>query len=114
MDFDTFTVVLLTRPPDAPVLSEAEANAMQDRHLAHIAGLADTGALVAAGPVGDERYRGVSILTVPPEEALALKAVDPAVQAGLYELTALRWQVPAGAVRFERTRFPRSVAEALA
>ena len=52
-------------------------------------------------------------MNVPPEEALALKAPDPAVCAGLYVLQALPWRVPGGAIAFRRTRFPRSIAEAL-
>jgi len=34
------------------------------------------------------------------------------VQAGQFELAILPWLVPAGAVKFEATRFPRSAAEA--
>jgi uncharacterized protein len=112
MDFDRFTIALLTHRADGPKLDEAEAAALQDKHLAHIASLADTGQLVAAGPLGDEHYRGLSILGVAPEAALALKARDPAVVAGIYTVTAIPWLVPGGAVRFFPARFPRSVAEA--
>ena len=113
MEFDSYTIVLLVRNPDGPKLEGDEANAMQDRHLAHLAHLADAGHLLAAGPLRDEKYAGLSILNVPPEEALALKAPDPAVRAGLYVLQAMPWQVPGGAISFQRTRFPRSIAEAL-
>ena len=34
MRFDRYTLVLLVRPPDAPALSEEEAAAVQDAHLA--------------------------------------------------------------------------------
>jgi uncharacterized protein YciI len=113
MEFDNYTIVLLVRNPDGPKLEGDEANAMQDRHLAHLAHLADAGHLLAAGPLRDEKYAGLSILNVPPEEALALKSPDPAVRAGLYVLHAMPWQVPRGAIAFQRTRFPRSIAEAL-
>lgn len=113
MDFDSYTIVLLARNPDGPALEEDEARAMQDAHMAHIAKLADDGHLVAAGPLFDETFAGLSILRVPREEALALKAQDPAVQAGLYVLHAMPWQVPSEALSFHRTRFPRSMAEAL-
>src|SRR5215831_16843399 len=113
VEFDDYSVTLLVHSQDGPRLDEAEAAAMQDRHMGHIADLADLGQLVAAGPVFDETYRGLSILTVSPQEALALEASDPAVRAGLYTLDALHWRLPAGALSFRPTRFPRSVAEAL-
>jgi uncharacterized protein YciI len=113
MEFDNYTVTLLIHNPDGPSLEEAEAAAMQDMHMAHIADLAEHDQLVAAGPVLDETYRGLSILTVSPQEALALTASDPAVRAGLYTVDALPWRLPAGAISFRPTRFPRSLAEAL-
>jgi uncharacterized protein YciI len=113
VDFDDYTITLLMQGSDGPRLGEAEAAAMQDKHMAHIADLADLGHLVAAGPLFDETYRGLSILTVPPEEAVALKSSDPAVRAGLYTVKALSWRLPAGAMSFTPARFPRSLAEAL-
>jgi uncharacterized protein YciI len=113
MEFDSYTIVLLVRNQDGPKLAGHEADAMQDSHLAHLAHLADAGHLLAAGPLRDDKYAGLSILDVPPEEALVLKAPDPAVRAGLYLLHAMPWQVPGGAIAFQRTRFPRSIAEAL-
>jgi uncharacterized protein len=114
MDFDQFTVALLMHGPDGPKLDERGAADMQDAHLNHIATLAEARKLVAAGPVADERLRGISILTVPVEEARALKEADPAIRAGVYELQVVTWTVPGGAVRFAPARFPHSVAEALA
>jgi len=58
--FDQHTLVLLVRPPDAPELSEEEAEALQDAHLAFRADLRDQGYLVAGGPLldpDDERLR---------------------------------------------------------
>jgi hypothetical protein len=43
---------------------------------------------------------------------LALKQDDPAVKAGRFEVKVMPWIVPAGAMSFSSTRFPRSVAEA--
>jgi len=114
MEFDEYTVTLLLHNPARPRLDEAEAAAMQDTHMAHIADLAELGHLVAAGPVFDETYRGISILTVPPEEAAEMTSADPAVRAGIYTVKVVPWRLPAGAVAFQPTRFPRSVAEALA
>ena len=84
MEFDDYTVTLLLHNPDGPRLDETEAAAMQDKHMGHIADLADLGHLVAAGPVFDETYRGLSILTVSPQEALELNAADPAARAGIH------------------------------
>jgi hypothetical protein len=43
-----------------------------------------------------------------PDEALRLKGDDPAVQAGVFELVAMPWMLPAGAIGFTPTTFPRS------
>jgi len=111
MDFDHYTVVLLILRDDAPALSETEAAALQDAHMAHLADLHETGHLVAAGPLMDEHFRGLSILNVSPEQARELKGAEPAVRAGKYDIEVLPWLVPSGAVHFSPTHVPRSVAE---
>jgi uncharacterized protein len=115
VEFDSFTAVLLILNPDGPKLSEDEENALQDAHMAHLADLHDAGQLVAAGPLADlpdRHYRGLSILNVDAETALELKGSDPAVKAGKFILKAMPWMVPAGAIRYSHTRFPRSIADA--
>jgi hypothetical protein len=115
VDFDRFTAVLLITNPDGPVLSEDEENALQDAHLAHLADLHNAGHLLAAGPladVPDRHYRGLSILNVDAETALELKSSDPAVKAGKFVIKVMPWMVPAGAIGYSHTRFPRSIAEA--
>ena len=85
IDFDSFTLLLLTRPPDAPDLGEQEQATLQDGHLAHLAKLHDAGVLLAAGPVAvgpDEPLRGIGLFNVGPDEAAALMAEDPSVRAG--------------------------------
>jgi uncharacterized protein len=112
VQFDQFTIVLLILRPDAPQLDEEAAAALQDAHMAHLADLHEAGHLLAAGPLlGNDTFRGLSILRVGPEQARALKEQDPAVRAGRFSLKVLPWLVPAGAVSFSPTRFPRSVAE---
>jgi uncharacterized protein YciI len=111
VEFDHYTIVLLTRPPDAPELTDEEATALQNAHLAHLADLHEAGHLLAAGPLDDEKFRGLSILNVDPERALELKSVDPAVRAGRLALEVIPWTVPSGAISFSPTRFPRSVAD---
>jgi uncharacterized protein len=113
MQFDRFTIALLILRPDAPQLDEEAAAVLQDAHMAHLADLHEAGYLVAAGPLlGDDRFRGLSILNVGPEQARALKEEDPAVRAGRFEVVVLPWIVPAGAMSFSPTRLPRSLAEA--
>jgi uncharacterized protein len=113
--FDRHTLVLLVRPPDAPELSDEEAVELQDRHLAFRADLRDRGVLVGGGPLvdqDDERLRGISIMSVDPETARRISEEDPAVQAGRLAVQVMTWMVPAGNVRFEDARVPRSMAEA--
>jgi uncharacterized protein len=115
MQFDRHTLVLLVRPPDAPELTDEEADALQDEHLAFRADLRDQGYLIGGGPVvdqDDERVRGVSIMACDPETARRLAGEDPAVKAGRLAVEVMTWMVPAGNVRFERVHPPRSTAEA--
>ena len=115
MQFDRHTVVLLVRAADAPELSEADTDALQDRHLAYRAELREQGYLVAGGPLvdqDDERLRGLSVMSVDQDTARRLSEEDPAVQAGRLEAHVMTWMVPAGNVRFENVPAPRSLAEA--
>jgi len=140
MDFDRYTVVLLVTPDDPPQLSAEQAERLQDAHLSHLADLHDRGVLLAAGPLGDpsnergdpgkrpgdsgehpgdsgenprrpRQYRGLSILRCEPDEALRLKSEDPAVQAGVFKLVAMPWMLPAAAIHFTPTTFPRSTRD---
>jgi uncharacterized protein YciI len=110
--FDHFTVGLLVLRDDAPELDEDAATALQDAHLAHLAELHEAGDLLAAGPLSDERLRGLLLLSVDPERAHELAEADPAVRAGRFSVQLIPWMVPAGALAYRRTRFPNSVAEA--
>jgi uncharacterized protein len=115
MDFDHHTIVLLVRPPNAPELTEEEAAELQDAHLAYQARLGDEGYKIAGGPFDaqdDERLRGLSVFSVDPETARRLYESDPAVQRGRLAVEVMTWMVPAGNVRFEQVRHPRSMAEA--
>ena len=112
MEFDHYSIALLILRPDAPELDDEAAAALQDAHMAHLADLHEAGHLLAAGPLSDEKFRGLTILNVGPERARELKEQDPAVQIGRFSVKVMPWMVPAGAMTFSRTRFPRSVAEA--
>lgn len=115
MRFDSHTLVLLVRPPDAPELTDEEAAELQDRHLAFRADLRDRGHLVGGGPLvdqDDERLRGISVMSCDPETARRVSSEDPAVQAGRLAVEVMTWMVPAGNVSFEDVPVPRSMAEA--
>ena len=79
--------------------------------MSHLADLYDAGVLVAAGPLLDGRFRGLSILRAGLDEARALTNADPAVQAGRYTVEVMPWLVPAGTVEFTHGRLPRSMSE---
>jgi len=112
LQFDHYTIALLILRPDAPELDDEEAAALQDAHMAHLADLHEAGHLLAAGPLSDEKFRGLTILNVEPERARELKEQDPAVQIGRFSVKVMPWMVPAGAMAFSPTQFPRSVADA--
>ncbi|HEY3002765.1 MAG TPA: YciI family protein [Kribbellaceae bacterium] len=111
MRLERFTVTLLLLRADAPELDDEAATALQNAHLAHLADLHDAGHLVAAGPLLNAHYRGLSILRTEPEQALELKRADPAVRAGRFDVVAMPWLVPEGLVHFTPGRLPRSVDE---
>jgi uncharacterized protein YciI len=115
VEFDRFTVILLTLRGDAPVMTDEQAAELQDRHLAHGAALQDRGLVLARGPLveqDDETFRGFSVWSVDPETARAHAEADPAVRAGRLAINVMTWMMPAGNLQFARVRAPRSIAEA--
>ena len=71
---------------------------IQKGHMANINRLAEMKTLIAAGPFGDNgRLRGIFVFRVKSlEEAKALTATDPAVQAGRLAMEIHPWMVPEG------------------
>jgi uncharacterized protein len=114
MEFDTFSVTLLEAGPNTSKLTEAEADALQDAHMAHLSSLYEAGKLQAAGPflgAPDRTHRGMCLARLPAEEVPALFVDDPLVRAGRLTVRALTWMVPKGAVGFASTQFPHSQGE---
>ncbi len=72
---------------------EAEAQALMKAHLDNIGRMADEGVLVLAGPfLDDGPLRGIYVFKVATiEEARALTATDPAIQAGRLEMELHPW-----------------------
>ena len=115
MEFDQFSLVLLETNPAAPELDEETRARVFDGHLAHLAAGHDAGHMIGAGPASDgAALRGLCLTTLSPDEALAWSEVDPAVEAGVFTVRVVPWQVPAGAVAHAEARFPRSVSDASA
>lgn len=71
---------------------------LQKAHMANINRLAEMKKLIVAGPFGDDgRLRGIFVFRVGSlEEAKALTATDPAVQAGRLAMELHPWLVPEG------------------
>ena len=107
MEFDELTIALLVGG------QTPNSDALQDAHLAHLASLHDAGALLAAGPLSDPagELRGLSILNVGVDEARRLKEEDAAVRAGVFTVRVMPWHLPAGAISFSPTFFPRSMRD---
>ncbi len=102
-ELESYAFVLLRRPAGAPQLPEGGLEALQERHLAYLDRLAEAGKLVAAGPFSeqpDESLRGLCFFATTVEEARALTALDPSVQAGRLEAEVMTWSTPRGSVSF--------------
>src|SRR5262245_13320449 len=102
-EFDVYTMVLLTRPPDAPQMSDEELDELQARHLAYRADLRRRGLLVANGPLdqqSDISLRGLSIFACDLDEARRLSDADPSVQAGRLGYELFEWWMAAGTLAF--------------
>lgn len=80
-------------PEQTPATEE-----IQKGHMANINRLAEMKKLIAAGPFGDDgRLRGIFVFRVGSlDEAKALTASDPAVQAGRLAMEIHPWMVPEG------------------
>jgi uncharacterized protein YciI len=90
-------ICLLRSAPNRPDLSEAELDAIQERHVAYQQQLRADGKIAAAGPFSDqpdESWRGLTMYVTSLEEARALAAADPAVVAGRLVVDVFQWWTP--------------------
>ena len=94
----TYAFGLLTRGGIWTPEVTPEVEKLQAAHLANIGRLADTGKLVAAGPMGEDGLlRGLFVFrTDTLEEAKALAATDPAVRTGRLAIQVLPWRAAEG------------------
>ena len=101
--FERHTLVLLIRPVDAPRFEEEALDRLQHAHLAYLHDLQLRGVIVANGPFAeqtDERLRGLSVYSVPPDEALRLASADPMVQAHRLVVEVVEWWTGEGTLHF--------------
>jgi uncharacterized protein YciI len=103
MEFDSFIVVLLVRPPKPPEIAKGELDKLQEAHLANINLLAKEGKLLKAGPFEDysgRNVRGMFILkTDSVDQAREWVGTDPLVKIGRLVPEYLKWYVEKGSLK---------------
>jgi uncharacterized protein YciI len=103
MEFDSFILVLLVRPPNLPDRPKAELDELQSGHFANMLRLAGEGKLFKAGPVEDfsgRNVRGIFILkTESVDEAREWVATDPLVKIGRLTPEFMKWAVQKGSLK---------------
>lgn len=89
----TYIIAFLKRGAEVENYSPEERSEIQKKHMANIQILAATGKLILAGPfINDLDFRGIFLFDVSTiEEAEALTATDPAVQAGVLSMDLKSW-----------------------
>ena len=103
MELDSYTLVMLRRGPRAHEYEGEALDRLQEAHLAHLSSLRERGIILAGGPFDeqdDDSFRGMSIYSVPLEEARALAEADPGVKAGRMRVEVMTWYTPKGELRF--------------
>jgi uncharacterized protein YciI len=103
MQFDSFMLVLLLRPPNAPDIPKPELDQLQEQHMANIRRLHAEGKLLKAGPTEDQsgrNVRGIFILTTDSvEKARGWVGSDPLIKRGRLVAEYLKWYVEKGSLK---------------
>jgi uncharacterized protein len=92
-------VVFLRPDPNRKAMPVEERQRIMDAHMANIQRMADSGVLVAAGPMEDSpvTISGIFVLRAPSlDEARRIAAADPTVVAGRNTVDVHAWLGPAG------------------
>ena len=101
--FESLSLVLLMRGPQADSIPEDRLQQIQKDHRGHLKKMHASGILLIAGPFGDqqdESFRGLCLYRVPVEEARRLAGSDPAVKAGRLRVEVMSWWFKGGSLRF--------------
>lgn len=110
----TYIMAFLKKGAEVEKYTPQERAEIQQNHMANIQRLAATGKLILAGPfIEDQEFRGIYIFDVPTlEEARALTATDPAIQAGVLAMDLKAWygsaaltSIPDLHSRIQKTKF---------
>ena len=103
MELETFELVLLRRPPEAPAYDEETMDRIQREHLEYHASLRASGDIATNGPVmdqPDETLRGLTFYrTGSLARARELAEADPAVRAGRLVVDVMTWLCPPASLR---------------
>ena len=103
MEFDSFILVLLVRPPNAPDRPKAELDQLQEGHMSNMKRLADEGKLFKAGPTehfSRRNVRGIFILkTESVDQAREWVASDPLIKIGRLVPEFMKWSVQKGSLK---------------
>lgn len=103
MEFDSFILVLLVRPPNPPDRPKAELDQLLEGHFANIKRLVDEGKLLKAGPIEDfsgRNVRGIFIFkTESVDQAREWVASDPLVKIGRLAPEFMKWSVGKGSLK---------------
>lgn len=103
MELESFELVFLRRPPNAPAHDEETLERIQREHLAYHAALRASGEVATNGPVtnqADESLRGLTFYrTGSLERSRELAEADPAVRAGRLAVDVMTWLCPPGGLR---------------
>jgi uncharacterized protein YciI len=101
-ELDRFELVMLKRPAEPSIVSDAEADRIQDLHLAYLQELTTSGDIRVCGPFDeqhDQSFRGMALYqTGSIERTRALASLDPAVVAGRLEVDVMYFYCPRGSI----------------
>ena len=87
-------VLVILKPGRNKINEKKRADSLLSGHLQNINHLAETGKLVAAGPIkrNEKEYEGIFILNVKTiEEANILLKTDPAIKAEMLDAELFQW-----------------------
>jgi uncharacterized protein len=106
----TYYLGLITKGPKWTAEATPEVMKIQEGHLANINRLWSEGKLVVAGPIAEDgNLRGIFVFDVASmDEAKALAATDPAVQAGRLVVEFHPWMVQDGVLPAGKPAHPAS------